>query len=104
MRLFGIDIKAEDPENEVVSLSRLMCFYLLRKSHFLTYKPSQKAAAAIILSINICLSPTAKIATLNRMNKDKLQSQIFDALTTHADSNIFEDLEITDGPLSIWNK
>ena len=81
-----------------------MCFYFLRKSHFLTYKPSQKAAAAIILSINICLSPTAKITTLNRMNKDKLQSQIFDALTTHAESNIFEDLEITDGPLSIWNK
>ena len=38
------------------------------------------------------------------MNKDKLQSQIFDAMATHADSEIFEDIEIPVGPLSMWNK
>ena len=63
-RLFGIDTRAEDQLREVVLLAYRLCTHQLGKAQFLSFKPSQQAAAAMILAINICLSPTAKVTSL----------------------------------------
>ena len=82
----------------------MLCVHYLRKQEFLTYKQSAKAAAAAILAINICLSQTAKVINASRIKRDKLKSLIYVALATHADSGVFEEIVVADGPLSIWNK
>lgn len=53
-RIFGVDREASDPSDaRVVNLARKMLRYMLLSSVYLRFKPSQVAAAALILSINI---------------------------------------------------
>ena len=74
LRLFGIDTRSKDQLREVVLLAYRLCTHQLGKAQFLSFKPSQQAAASTLLAINICLSPTAKVTPLKCMNKDRLQS------------------------------
>ena len=57
LRIFGVDKVEEDADAEQISnLAYHYCIFMARSSHFLEYRPSQIAATAILLAVNISVS------------------------------------------------
>ena len=51
-RIFGLDLEGEDTASEKVGgLARDFCLFMQREASFLEYRPSQVAAAALILGV-----------------------------------------------------
>ena len=57
-RLMGIDQETDEHDFKQIGFTaRQFCKYMQRYGQFLAWKPSQIAAAALMLSINLNLSP-----------------------------------------------
>ena len=79
-RIFGFDEeKADHDFKQVGFTARQFCKYMQRYAEFLTWKPSQIAAAAFLLSVNLNLSVIAPKVGLHplRGNKVQLLAQAF---------------------------
>lgn len=60
-RYFNIDQeRGNQGAKQVGFAARQFCRFMMRKSEFLNFKPSQQAAAAFALAINLATSPYAK--------------------------------------------
>ena len=65
-RIFGVENEKSDPDAaRVGGLARKILRCLILSSNYLKYKPSQMAAAALMLSININGSPCAQLMGAN---------------------------------------
>ena len=70
-RLFGLDQEKEDHDFKQVGFTaRQFCKYMQRYGQFLNWKPSQIAAAALILSIKLNLSSIASQVGLRPLRGD----------------------------------
>ena len=105
-RLFGIDQEKKDNStNRITSLARDFCRYMLREAKFLRYRPSQLAAAALMLSINICKSNVAHVAGVTKIPNMKM-SIIYETLFIHTEIESGERIEERSDnscPLHIWS-
>lgn len=68
-----------------------------RNSEFLGFTPSQQAAAALILSLNVCYSPVCDSIGLTRLG-DKFTSIYEEEVSVDT-----ADPEETEDPLSVWS-
>ena len=78
---------------------------MIRESKFLIYRPSQLAAAALMLSINICKSNSAHVAGVTKIPQMKL-SVIYETLFIHTELESGERIEEAidnSSPLHIWS-
>ena len=76
-----------------------------RQAEFLDYRPSQNAAAAILLSVNICKSNLAPAACVEKIPEYKISSLIYVTLMIHKDNEAnTEEIDDSTCPLRIWNK
>ena len=68
-------------------MAREFCGYMQRHAEFLNYRPSQNAAAAILLSVNICKSTVAPIAGVEQIVPEyKITSLIYSTLKIHQEN------------------
>merc|ERR1712226_55081 len=73
-RLFGIDQETLDHDFKQVGFTaRQFVKYMQRYGQFLKYKPSQLAAAAIVLSINLNLSKVGPSVGLKKLRGNQVQ-------------------------------
>jgi cyclin B len=76
-RLFGLDQEAQDHDFKQVGFTaRQFCKYMQRYGQFLQWKPSQLAAAAFILSINLNLSAVGPNVGLRPLRSNQVQQLI----------------------------
>lgn len=77
---------------------------MLRSSNYLTLKPSQVAAAAIILAINLSSSDLASKVGLQKMQDLNLRSLFSESLTNTQGEARKSKVGNVNCPLKIWNK
>ena len=74
-RIFGIDSGIKDRKaHQLRTYSRQYCRFMQREPCFLNYCPSQIAAAALLLAINISKSDIAKSIGLKQIEETGLQT------------------------------
>ena len=76
-RIFGLDEEANNPDLKQVGFTaRQFCKYAQRYGQFLDFKPSQLAAAAILLSINLNLSPVGPHVGLKHLRGTQVNNLV----------------------------
>lgn len=68
-RLLGIDQESQNQDwQQIGGTARDICKYMQRYSVFLSYRPSQWAATALMLAINLSMSPVSLKLGLTRLS------------------------------------
>ena len=119
--MLGLDSEASDPDMKQVGFTaRQFCKYVQRYGQFLEYKPSQIAAAAIVLSVRLNLSPVGPSVGLKPLRGDVVRQLVarieYDSMGSAEEGRVFQPKRTkkmigtlpTDdhlrigGPLSLW--
>ena len=74
---------------------------MLKHSNFLKYKSSQKAAAALLLSLNINQSKLAPVVGIEKIPESKFANLVYETLKIHKEVNIGKNHGFH--PLYLWN-
>ena len=114
-RLFGIDQETLDHDFKQVGFTaRQFVKYMQRYGQFLQWKPSQLAAAAIVLSINLNLSKVGPSVGLKALRGDQVQRLVQGTLPVNVIAELtgavkqaqkqtpYIKTSINSDPLSIW--
>ena len=95
-RIFGLDkYRSSKDANMVNILARDFCKVFLKSQNYLKFKPSEIAAAALMISINVFQSSIASELSLKKL-KHLMRHAHFKACTTKEDLKAY-------GPLAEWN-
>ena len=92
----------ESNVDQIVKLSREYCKYMQLQSIFLEFKPSLKAAASLLLALNISQSFVAPEIGLKRINEHEIKSLLHRAYAIYVPK-----LDAKSGqqsPLRLWSK
>lgn len=94
-RIFGVDREAADEEAaQVGGLARSLCRVMAGHSSFLRFKSSQVAASALLLAINISVSPVSALVGLPKQLVD------LPARSAYAD---LSNPAVAKNPMRHWN-
>jgi len=66
-RLFSVDQETDKNMRQIGHTSRQFCKYMQRNSQFLEFTPSQQAATALVLALNLCYSHVCESIGLVRI-------------------------------------
>ena len=112
-RLFGMDQESVDHDFKQVGFTaRQFVKYMMRYGKFLNWKPSQQAAAAFILSINLNLSSIGPSVGLRAFRGKQVQQLVQGALPVNFMAELTGAFQHTisprsqpvNGPLGIWTE
>ena len=109
-RLFSVDQEDEDEGTKQIGYTaRQFLKYMQRNHEFLEFTPSQQAAAALTLAINLSYSPASEFVGLKRIG-EKFSPLYVEEFLIPIDSDIDEKNSIfnlkpeeSDDPLAIWS-
>ena len=83
LRIYNLDMTKTDVEASAISsLARAFCKMVLRDASYLDMKPSQLAASALTLAVNISKSPIAESLGIYPIKDPKLDSLMADNLVS----------------------
>ena len=85
-------------------LARNFCRSLLRSKAFLSIKPSQVGAAALILAINLSTSDLAPKVGISKMQDLNLKSLFFENVISIEMEGVRQKSKNEACPLKMWNK
>ena len=77
---------------------------MLRSKHFLSLKPSQVAASALILAINLSTSDLAPKVGIKKMQDLNLKSLFFENVVNIEMEGVRQVPKNESCPLKMWNK
>ena len=104
-RLFGIDQERNDKRaRQVANLARDYCKCMQREALFLDFRPSQNAAASLLLAINVSQSGVAPALGIKRIPPLEMKSLLNEALSVHDELAAgFTAESNAAGPITKWN-
>ena len=101
-RIFDLDQEASEHDfKQVGYTARQFCKYMQRFGQFLSWRPSQIAAAAFMLSINLNLSVVAPQVGLRPLKTSKVDLAVESLISV--DSYVVDHRELFSGPLRFWS-
>ena len=104
-RIYNLDQVKRDREAFAIDyLSRNFCRSLLRSKSYLSLKPSQVGAAALILAINLSTSDLAPKVGIKKMQDLNLKSLFFENVINIEIDGVSQKSKNTACPLKMWNK
>lgn len=104
-RIFNLDQVKKDKEAFAINyFSRNFIRCILRQKEYLSLKPSQVAAAALILAINISTSDLAPKLGIQKMHDLNLKSLFFENVINIEMDGVRQKNKNELCPLKIWNK
>ena len=104
-RVYNLDQVKRDKEAYALDyLARSFCRSLLRCKGWLTLKPSQIGASALILAINVSTSPLAQHVGLKKQLELNLKSLFFENVINIEMEGVRQRPKNEACPLKIWNK
>ena len=104
-RIYNLDQTKRDREAFALNyLARNFCRSMLRSRHYLNLKPSQIAAASLILAINLSTSDLAPKVGLRKMQDLNLKSLFFENVINIEMDGVRQKFKSEACPLKMWNK
>ena len=104
-RIYNLDQVRRDGEAYAIDfLARNFCRSMLRSSTYLSLKPSQIGASALILAINLSTSDLAPKVGLKKMHDLNLKSLFFENVINIEMNGVRQQAKNKDCPLRMWNK
>ena len=105
LRIYNLDQIKRDREAFAIDyLARNFCRSMLRSKNYLTLKPSQIGAAALILAINLSTSDLAPKVGLKKMQDLNLKSLFFENVINIEMDGVRQKFKNESCPLKMWNK
>lgn len=103
LRIYNLDLTKTDVEASAISsLARAFCKMMLRDSGYLDIKPSQLAASALTLAVNISKSPIAESLGIYPIMDPKLDSLMADNLVSIEMDGVVQSQPNESCPFKMW--
>ena len=105
LRIYNLDQIKRDREAFAIDyLARNFCRSMLRSKSYLSLKPSQTGAAALILAINLSTSDLAPKVGIKKMQDLNLKSLFFENVINIEMDGVRQKSKNESCPLKMWNK
>ena len=106
LRIYNLDqVKGSERHiSQLQKLSRRYCRYMQRESKFLDYRPSQIAAASLMLALNVSMSKVAPAVGAKRIQQTDLRNLFFETSILMEVSGVKVEESNSSCPLRMWNQ
>ena len=106
LRIYNLDQirRADKHIAQLQKLSRRYCRYMQRESDFLDFRPSQIAAASLMLALNVSMSKVAPAVGAKRIQQPDLKSLFFETSILMEVSGVKVEESNSSCPLRMWNQ
>ena len=104
LRIFGIDSGQNNKHaSQIRTIAKQYCRFMQREAHFLNYRPSQIAAASLLLAINISVSDVAPLVGIKQIQELQMKSLFFETAIYLEIAGVKIEEKDAKCPLRMWN-